>query len=121
MVMHVRRADVLGQVGGMARRYFSIAENVNASERSDMITQEDITNIFLITDDANAIGEALIEFPTFNWMYIRRKPYKANKGGWEQQTPSQDYVFEMTTLLTFEYPGNGSTWYFNGMRSKCFC
>ncbi|KAG7372681.1 hypothetical protein IV203_018824 [Nitzschia inconspicua] len=72
MVMHVRRADVLGHVGGVARRYFSIAEYVNASQR----------------------------VPTFNWMYIRRKRYKANEGGWEQQTPSQDYVFEMTTLLS---------------------
>ncbi|KAG7343506.1 hypothetical protein IV203_021451 [Nitzschia inconspicua] len=100
MVMHVRRADVLGHVGGLARRYFSIAEYVNASQRANMIKQDEVPNIFLITDDANAIGEALTEFPTFNWMYIRRKRYKANEGGWEQQTPSQDYVFEMTTLLS---------------------
>ncbi|KAG7339534.1 hypothetical protein IV203_034532 [Nitzschia inconspicua] len=100
MVMHVRRSDVLHHSSGFARRYFSIAEYVNASQRTNMITQETVPNIFLITDDANAIGEALTEFPTFNWMYIRRKRYKADEGGWEQQTPSQDYVFEMTTLLS---------------------
>ncbi|KAG7344566.1 hypothetical protein IV203_022574 [Nitzschia inconspicua] len=102
MVMHVRRADVI-QHDDLARRYFSIAEYVNASKRAGMIQRQDddeTPNIFLITDDANAIGEALTEFPTYNWMYIRRKRYKADEGGWEQQTPSHDYVFEMTTLLS---------------------
>ncbi|KAG7339498.1 hypothetical protein IV203_034495 [Nitzschia inconspicua] len=99
MVMHVRRSDVLLH-HKFARRYFSIAEYINASQRTNMITQDKVPNIFLITDDANAITEAVTEFPTFNWMYIRRKRYKADEGGWEQQTPSQDYVFEMTTLLS---------------------
>ncbi|KAG7372698.1 hypothetical protein IV203_018841 [Nitzschia inconspicua] len=104
MVMHVRRADVIHHSDGNARRYFSIAEYVNASKRANIIPPYDDEipppNIFLITDDANAIGEALTEFPTFNWMYIRRKRYKADEGGWEEQTPSRDYVFEMTTLLS---------------------
>ncbi|KAG7339042.1 hypothetical protein IV203_021493 [Nitzschia inconspicua] len=106
MVMHVRRADVIHHSDGFARRYFSIAEYVNASKRANIIPPNDddhtVTkpNIFLITDDANAIGEALSEFPTYNWMYIRRKRYKADEGGWEEQTPSRDYVFEMTTLLS---------------------
>ncbi|KAG7372743.1 hypothetical protein IV203_018886 [Nitzschia inconspicua] len=106
MVMHVRRADVIHHSDGFARRYFSIAEYVNASKRADIISPYDDDdkvappNIFLITDDANAIGEALTEFPTYNWMYIRRKRYKADEGGWEEQTPSRDYVFEMTTLLS---------------------
>ncbi|KAG7343511.1 hypothetical protein IV203_021456 [Nitzschia inconspicua] len=105
MVMHVRRADVIHHSDGFARRYFSIAEYVNASKRANILSPNDddtVTkpNIFLITDDANAIGEALSEFPTYNWMYIRRKRYKADEGGWEEQTPSRDYVFEMTTLLS---------------------
>lgn len=90
--LHVRRGDVISH-GSHARRYFSIAEYLNT-------TQEIEHNILLLTDDHNAIGEALHEFPDRNWMYIDRPRYRGNEGGFERHLPSNDPILEMTVLLS---------------------
>ena len=91
--MHVRRGDVVLHHGTARRRYHAIAEYMNA-------TLDIHKNIFLMTDDANAITEAKSEFPDHNWMSIDRPRYKADQGGWERQVPSNDPAFEVTNLLS---------------------
>ena len=63
-------------------------------------TQAIEKNIFLLTDDYNAIGEAHHEFPNRNWMYINCTCYRGIKDGWEQQLPLQDPIYEVTVLLS---------------------
>jgi hypothetical protein len=57
-------------------------------------------NILLLTDDANAIEEALAEFPHFNWMYIKRKRHRGAQGGFENQIPSQNPQQELIILFS---------------------
>ena len=90
--IHCRRGDVVLHTGMHKRRYHPIAEYMNA-------TQNLRPNIYLMTDDANAIVEAQTEFPNYNWMYIDRPRYKANEGGWEKQIPSNDPTLEVVVLL----------------------
>ncbi|CAB9514941.1 expressed unknown protein [Seminavis robusta] len=89
--LHVRRADVILHKR-WSRAYHSIAEYMNVSDQIH-------DNIFLLTDDSNAVGEAVHEFPHHNWIYVDRKRYKGAEGGWEQQLPSQDPAFEVTVIL----------------------
>ena len=98
--IHVRRGDVILDPNP-SRKYYPIAAYLNASEsipgagdpRFQLKDQ-----IFLLTDDANAIGEAKTFFPGFHWMYIDRPRFKADEGGWEHQVPSNDPIFEMVVL-----------------------
>lgn len=90
--LHVRRGDVITH-GSHARRYFSIAEYLSTA--GDSMEH----NILLLTDDHNAIGEALHEFPAYNWMYIDRPRYRGSEGGFEHHLPSNDPILEMTVLL----------------------
>ena len=92
-VVHVRRGDVVLHQSHHRRRYYPISQYVNA-------TTPEEKNIFLLTDDANAITEAKAEYPHLNWMYIDRPRYKADEGGWEKQLPSNNPEFEVTTLLS---------------------
>jgi len=89
--LHVRRGDVVAH-GTHSRRYFSIAEYLNTTDKVEH-------NVFLLTDDHNAIGEALHEFPDRNWMYIDRPRYRGSEGGFERHLPSNDPILEMTVLL----------------------
>ena len=57
-VMHVRRSDVTLHGDGLARRYFAVSEYLNASK--PRINPVRSKNVFLLTDDHNAIGEALV-------------------------------------------------------------
>lgn len=91
-VVHVRRADVVLH-GESSRRYYPIADYLNTSDSIE-------NNILLLTDDHNAIGEALHEFPDRNWIFINRTRYRGNEGGWERQTPSNDPIFETVTLVS---------------------
>jgi len=98
--IHVRRGDVILDPNP-ARKYYPIAAYLNASEsipgagdpRFQLKDQ-----IFILTDDANAIDEAKTFFPGFHWMYIDRPRFKADEGGWEHQLPSNDPIFEMDVL-----------------------
>jgi hypothetical protein len=89
--LHVRRGDIVTH-GTHSRRYYAIADYLNTSERIE-------PNVFLLTDDHNAIGEALHEFPDRNWMYINRPRYHGSEGGFERHLPSNDPILEMTVLL----------------------
>ncbi|KAG7336740.1 hypothetical protein IV203_028157 [Nitzschia inconspicua] len=97
-VMHVRRGDVLLHTDAL-RRYYAVSEYIQAA--GDKLN-DTIKNILLLTDDDNAIGEALHEFPKYNWMYLHRKRYKSNQENiqWEEHTPSMDFVQETVILLT---------------------
>ena len=66
--MHVRRADIVLHRKS-ARRYREIDEYMN-------VLSNGTRNIFLMTDDHNAIGEALHKYPEYNWMYIDRPRHR---------------------------------------------
>lgn len=66
-VLHVRRGDVVLR-DPTPRRYHEIEEYMNATN----VTK----TVLLLTDDHNAIGEALYKFPSHNWVYINRTRYK---------------------------------------------
>lgn len=94
-VMHVRRSDIVLH-DEVSRRYREVGEYVSALKKRTK-------NILLFTDDHNAIGEALKNFPQYNWMYINRKRHKGAEGGWENQLPSDDPKFEMVVLQSIFY------------------
>jgi len=91
--IHVRRGDVVLHGGDLKRRYHAISEYIHATNNLDK-------NVYIMTDDQNALNEAKIEFPNIHWMYIDRPRYRAAEGGWEKQIPSNDPTFEVTALLT---------------------
>jgi len=91
-VVHVRRADIVLHKNRI-RRYHKINDYV---ERMD----KDTKNIFLLTDDDNAIGEALTKFPNYTWTYIDRPRHKGAEGGFENQIPSKNPKFEVIVLLS---------------------
>jgi hypothetical protein len=98
-VMHVRRGDVL-QHGSISRRYHAISEYLNMTPSANAASPsfKIHPNILLLTDDANAIGEAQ-QFSQYHWMFVQRPRFRADEGGWEHQLPSSDPIFEMTVLL----------------------
>jgi hypothetical protein len=91
-VLHVRRSDVILH-GKQSRRYHAIREYM---ERAD----PNIKTIFLLTDDDNAVQEALAEFPNHHWVFVPRPRFKGAEGGWENQLPSANPEFEVVVLLT---------------------
>jgi hypothetical protein len=90
-VIHVRRADVVLH-RKRSRRYHEIDEYIQALDKSTK-------NLFLLTDDHNAIGEAKTKFPDYNWMYIDRPRHRGAEGGFENQLPSNNPKFEVVVLL----------------------
>ena len=92
-VMHVRRADVVLHQQ-YSRKYHAIQEYVDAG------VSENKTNILLLTDDENAIREALSQYPQHNWMYFDRPRYKGAEGGWESHIPSDDPKHELIVILS---------------------
>jgi hypothetical protein len=111
-VMHVRRGDVILH-GLLSRRYHSIRDYINVTKRKTTTAPSSPSspqrhdhnqlerNILLLTDDDNAIHEALTEFPNdYHWMYLNRTRYKAASGGWEQHLPSGNATLEMIILLS---------------------
>ena len=91
-VAHVRRADIVLHKNRV-RRYHEIDDYV---KRMDNGTK----NIFLLTDDDNAIGEALTKYPDYHWMYIDRPRHKGAEGGFENQVQSKNPKFEVVVLLS---------------------
>jgi hypothetical protein len=91
-VMHARRADVIMHYKD-SRKYYPISDYV------DKLSKYRKNNIFLLTDDANAIDEALEFFPDVNWFYFNRTRFRGSSGGWENQTPSKSPKQEVITLL----------------------
>ena len=97
-VIHVRRADVI-QHDGQSRKYHAIKEYLDAANISNE-TDADNQNIFLITDDQNAIDEAEYLYPMHNWLYLKRVRHRGNDGGWENQIPSNNPKQEVIVLLS---------------------
>jgi len=95
-VVHVRRADVVLH-GSQARKYFSMADYVKLLPSTK---QQEKHTVLLLTDDANAIDEAL-EFHSdvANWVYFDRPRHRGTAGGWEEQVPSRDPKKEVITIL----------------------
>jgi len=97
MAMHVRRADVVLH-NKLSRKYHPISEYIEAM--IDAEKKNSTRNILLFTDDHNAISEALVLYPQYNWMYFDRPRHKGSEGGFENQVPSQDPKFEVIVLLS---------------------
>lgn len=93
VAMHVRRGDVVLHQH-IARRYYPISSYVAKLPRKRR------RNMFLLTDDANAIDEALDFFPNIHWFYLNRTRFRGASGGWENQIPSKNPKSEVITLLT---------------------
>jgi hypothetical protein len=91
-ILHVRRSDVVLH-GVQSRRYHDIREYMN-------LTDPDIWTVLLLTDDDNAVQEALREYPNHQWVYIPRPRFHGAEGGWENQLPSSNPQFEVVVLLT---------------------
>ncbi|CAB9517893.1 expressed unknown protein [Seminavis robusta] len=91
-VLHVRRGDVV-LLDPTPRRYHAIEEYL---DKAHNVTK----NILLLTDDANAIGEALNLFPDYNWVYLNRTRYRGTEGGWENHIPSDSPKLEVISLLS---------------------
>ena len=91
-VMHVRRSDVILHDED-SRKYYPISDYV------DKLPKKRRTNIFLLTDDANAIDEAHEFYPDTNWIYFNRTRFRGSAGGWENQIPSNSPKAEVITLL----------------------
>jgi hypothetical protein len=93
-VMHVRRADIVLH-GEYSRKYYAIQDYLKKLQEHNVSH----SNILLLTDDGNAVDEALDLHPSRNWMYLNRTRYRGAEGGWENQVPSQDPLEEMVNLL----------------------
>ena len=101
---HVRRGDVVLH-GNFSRRYHAISEYMNAWEKQQRNVQQQqqhpsaMTNVLLLTDDANAITEALsLHKSSYRWFYLRRPRHHGPEGGWENQIPSRDPRSEVVFL-----------------------
>ena len=90
-VIHIRRSDVL--LDPAVRRYFAVEDYMNAT---DKMTK----NVFLLTDDNNAIKEAKAKYPNHNWVVIERPRFKGSEGGWGAHIPSDDPKLEVIVLLS---------------------
>ena len=95
-VIHVRRADVILH-GNHARKYYPVSDYVKA------LRPHQRKDIFILTDDQNAIDEALEFFPDIHWHYIDRPRFRGAEGGWENQVPSNSPKQEVVAILgTFQ-------------------
>ena len=93
VAMHVRRSDVILH-GEISRKYYSISDylkKIPGLQKND--------NIFLLTDDANAIDETAEFHPEYHWMYLERKRHRGSEGGWENQIPSKNPALEVLYIM----------------------
>ncbi|KAL7573644.1 hypothetical protein ACA910_008773 [Epithemia clementina (nom. ined.)] len=105
-VLHVRRSDVVAH-NEWSRRYHSISEYLNQTDANLFMRKKYGTNttfplyknMLLLTDDDNAIKEAMTEHPHFHWMYLNRPRWKGAEGGWENQLASNDPLMEVVIIL----------------------
>ena len=93
-VMHVRRSDVILHPLGYARKYYAVVDYFAK------LPQQRRKNVFLLTDDANAIDEAHTFLPNVTWFYFDRTRFRGSSGGWENQIPSNNPKGEVITILT---------------------
>lgn len=95
VAMHVRRADVVLH-GRFSRRYYAIQDYLSAME--EYVVDDLSYAILLLTDDANAIEEALTQHPDRDWYFVERPRHRGHEGGWENQVPSGDARSEVIAL-----------------------
>ena len=93
IAIHVRRSDVI--LDRSPRKYYSIA---NYLQNIPPKFQK-VTNLFLLTDDANAIDEALEFHPEYNWMFTQKQRYRGSEGGVQNHIPSQNPPLEVLYIL----------------------
>jgi len=95
-VFHVRRADVVLH-GRFSRQYHKVEDYFH---QGGSLVRD---NILLLTDDANAIGEAQRyvedQCPSKHLFYIDRQRHAGAEGGFENQIPSGDPRAEVTVLM----------------------
>ena len=99
-VIHVRRSDVVLH-DRSSRKYHAIAEYLNETDARLAEGGPDFKirrNVLLLTDDSNAIKEALALHPEYRWMYLNRTRWTGSEGGFERQLPSSDPIVEVATL-----------------------
>lgn len=85
----VRRGDVVLR-DPRPRRYHAIEEYM---DHTNNVTK----TVLLLTDDENAVEEALYLFPEYKWVYFR---YRGAEGGWENHIPSDNPMQEVVALLS---------------------
>jgi hypothetical protein len=91
-VIHVRRADVILHFEN-ARKYYPVSDYVAKLPLNRR------KHVLLLTDDANAIEEAVEFHSDINWIFLNRTRYRGSSGGWEQQIPSGNPKSEVITIL----------------------
>lgn len=91
--IHVRRNDVVME-GQNSRRYYTIQEYLDRLSASNLTHK----SIVLLTDDANAIDEALELHPEYDWKFVNRTRHRG-KAGWASHQPSKDPVEEMVAIF----------------------
>ena len=94
--IHIRRTDVVLHKQ-YSRKYFSVQEYLDKLKAAD--DGSDVKNIYLFTDDANAIDEALKFHSDYNWMFLKKKRHRGSKGGWENQLPGDSPAEEVIAML----------------------
>ena len=92
---HVRRADVIAE-GKSSRKYYAIEDYIGRLHQG----HANHTTILLLTDDANAIDEALEFHPEYDWKFINRTRHRGKEGGYQNHLPSGDPLTEMQALVT---------------------
>jgi hypothetical protein len=93
-VIHVRRSDVvLHDI--TSRKYYAISDYIDKLPEE---RREKGSNIVLLTDDANAIDEALEFFPHLVWHYLDRPRHRGTEGGFENQVPSNNPASEVIII-----------------------
>ena len=111
--IHVRRGDVILH-GKFSRKYHPIQEYLETYEKdvlsrgySWLRQKTKQRNVLLLTDDANAVKEALSEFSPkatkrgdieYHWYFVERPRHSGPSGGWENPFPSTDAVYEVVVL-----------------------
>ena len=83
MAMHVRRADVILH-GEKSRKYHAIQDYLDAVSNANMTIPP---NVWLMTDDQNAIDEAITMHKEFQWFFLNRTRHRGAEGGMENQIP----------------------------------
>ena len=98
VAMHVRRSDLANAF--RPRKIFPISEYI---EKVPDLKSKQILNVILVTDDADAIDEALKFHPEYNWIFLNRTRYRGSSAAWGVHMPTNDPVLEDVAIYaTFQ-------------------
>ena len=90
--IHVRRSDVVLH-GTSSRPYHPLSTYLAAAAPLPR-------NIWLLTDDQDAVEEAHRRHPSYNWIVLDRARHRGASGGWENHVPSGDPASEVVVILS---------------------